>query len=236
MKTYVVYGSPLSGKSTYVEKHKRDNDLIFDFDLIMSVISGLKPHERNNNLIDYVLDIRDLIIAKLKSEKDIDNAWIIVTKVTEELRQSLIGLNAEYIEIKIDITTAKKRLYENPGNRNIEEWEKAIDKYFTQTQDNSDFYNTAGWERKREVILKRDDYKCRECGRYGKVIDANTVHHIIPLQERPDLKLNNNNLVSLCEEHHEKMHNKFNNQLSKLGQEWKERTIRKYPELISPHL
>ncbi len=69
MKTYVIHGSPLSGKSTYVQNHKGDNDIIYDFDLIMAAISGLPTHQDNKNLIPYVIDTRDLIITRLKSEK-----------------------------------------------------------------------------------------------------------------------------------------------------------------------
>lgn len=234
MKVYVVHGAPMSGKTTYVQNRKGPNDIIFDFDLIMAALSGLDVHEHNENLVGYVLDIRDLIISRLKSEKNIDNAWIITTRVTDKLRQSLIGLNAEYIEMKIDIQTAKKRLHENPGGRDIQEWEQAINKYFMAKQDWSWFYKTKRWIRKREVILKRDNYQCGECKRYGKVVEANTVHHILPLQERPDLKLDNGNLISLCEECHERMHNKFNDTLSKLGEEWRERILRKHPELSPP--
>ena len=231
MKTYVIYGSPLSGKSTYVYNHLGSNDIVYDYDVIMQSISGLPIHKHNNNLHEYTTDIRDLIITKLKCEKNIDNAWIITTKVTEGLRQSLVGLNAEYIEIKTDIRTAKKRLTDNPDGRDIEEWGEAIDKYFASTKDYSYFYKTREWERKRETILKRDIYQCKECKRYGIVADANTVHHILPVTMRPDLKLNSKNLISLCNEHHEKMHNKFNHELSKLGIELMQRTLRRYPEL-----
>lgn len=43
------------------------------------------------------------------------------------------------------------------------------------------FYKKKTWIRKREKILKRDEYLCRECKRYGKTTQATTVHHIIPL-------------------------------------------------------
>ena len=74
---------------------------------------------------------------------------------------------------------------------------------------------------------------CKECSRYGKSTLANIVHHIIPLEERTDLALDNRNLVSLCERCHERMHNKFNNELSKLGLEWRERLERKYPDMVA---
>lgn len=233
MKVYVIHGPPLSGKSTYVQNHKGRNDIIFDYDLIMSAISGLEVHEHNKSLVGYVLDIRDLIIAKLKSETNIDTAWIITTRVTLGLKKQLIGLNAEYIEIKIDINTARKRLKDNPENRDTELWNELIDRYYATTKDYSAFYKSKDWLHVRKVVLKRDGYECRECKRYGKVVEANTVHHVIPLAEMYDLKLDRRNLISLCDEHHENMHNRFTNELSKLGVEWRDRIIMKYPELIN---
>ena len=61
---------------------------------------------------------------------------------------------------------------------------------------------------------------CRECIRYGKSVIAATVHHIIPLNQRPDLKLTSDNLLSLCNKCHDKMHDRINNQLTKVGEDW----------------
>ena len=69
-----------------------------------------------------------------------------------------------------------------------------------------DFHKTKQWERKREQILRRDGYLCRECRRYGKARQATTVHHIEHVEDRPDLALVDSNLVSLCSACHNKMH------------------------------
>lgn len=94
------------------------------------------------------------------------------------------------------------------------------------------FYNTSKWERKREVILKRDGYQCRHCKRYGKIVPANTVHHIIPAAVRPELIYNNHNLLSLCTSCHEKMHDKFTDTLSKQGEFWVKKILQEHPEFI----
>jgi len=231
LKVYVIHGSPLSGKSTYVNNNKGSNDLIYDFDLIMSAISGRDTHDHNDNLLGYVKDIRDLIVIKLKSEKNIDTAWIITTRVTEELNESLVGLNPIYKEIKIDTREAQKRLKHNPGNRNIKDWTEAISKYFNSIKDYSGFYGSSAWQRKREIVLKKVNYECGHDKRFGIRSLANTVHHVIPLTERPDLRLNDKNLIALSHDNHSKMH-KPDGTLSKLGKELKERTLRKYPELV----
>jgi 5-methylcytosine-specific restriction enzyme A len=71
---------------------------------------------------------------------------------------------------------------------------------------NKAFYNSAAWRRKRAYILRRDRYLCQECLKYGKNIDAKIVHHIQEIEDEPQLKLSNNNLVSVCASCHNKIH------------------------------
>lgn len=85
------------------------------------------------------------------------------------------------------------------------------------------FYKTKRWQKKRNRILRRDEYLCRECKRYGRTTEAQTVHHIYPLDERPDMKLDSNNLISLCFECHEQMHDREKNILTEKGFRWKEK-------------
>lgn len=69
-----------------------------------------------------------------------------------------------------------------------------------------DFYLSSQWRRKRELILRRDGYRCQECRRYGRITQATTVHHIQHLEDRPDLALVSSNLVSLCMKCHNLAH------------------------------
>lgn len=68
------------------------------------------------------------------------------------------------------------------------------------------FYDSAKWKRKREKILRRDNYMCRECRKYGKLTPAQHVHHIQHLEDRPDLALVDENLESVCIACHNKLH------------------------------
>jgi 5-methylcytosine-specific restriction protein A len=89
--------------------------------------------------------------------------------------------------------------------------------------DSMNFYKTKQWKRKRESILRRDEYLCQECKRYGKTIQATMVHHIVPLEKRPEFKLMSWNLISLCNKCHEAMHNRNTDELSEKGIQWVER-------------
>jgi len=94
------------------------------------------------------------------------------------------------------------------------------------------FYKTAKWKAKRERILRRDEYLCQECKRYGKTTPATTVHHIYPLEQRPELGLVSDNLISLCNDCHNAMHDRTTNQLTALGLEWVGRIEKKIPPSI----
>ncbi len=74
------------------------------------------------------------------------------------------------------------------------------------------FYHSAAWKRVRALAMQRDQGMCQDCmdrlrAGYGiKPNRAQMVHHIIPLEERPDLALDLNNLRSLCNECHNRQH------------------------------
>lgn len=69
------------------------------------------------------------------------------------------------------------------------------------------FRNTKQWQRKREHIRRRDGYMCRLCaiGYGGKPIKYDpkvSVHHIEPLAEAWEKRLDDDNLICLCSYHH----------------------------------
>ena len=70
------------------------------------------------------------------------------------------------------------------------------------------FRSSWAWQQKRQKILERDFHLCRICnaGGYGVFLPASDtelqVHHIEPLEEREDLRLEEDNLITLCTQHH----------------------------------
>ncbi len=70
----------------------------------------------------------------------------------------------------------------------------------------SDFYTSAAWKSKRAAILSRDGYQCQRCKRYGRMREATTVHHLKHYDEYPELALESDNLLSLCEACHNYYH------------------------------
>ncbi|WP_186578053.1 HNH endonuclease [Aquibacillus kalidii] len=87
----------------------------------------------------------------------------------------------------------------------------------------ANFYRTKQWKRKRSNILKRDEYQCRECKRYGKVTTATIAHHCYPLDKYPEYKLDSRTLISLCGTCHNQMHDRITDELTDKGLKWMER-------------
>lgn len=65
---------------------------------------------------------------------------------------------------------------------------------------------TSAWQQKREAIKARDHYLCQVCRREFPArftFDGLQVHHAVPLEEDYDRRLDDDNLITLCERHHE---------------------------------
>ena len=87
----------------------------------------------------------------------------------------------------------------------------------------ANFYETKVWKRKRERIMRRDKYLCQYSKRYGKLIPAQTVHHILPFDEYPEFALADWNLIALSHEAHNKMHARHTKELSVEGRKLAEK-------------
>lgn len=73
------------------------------------------------------------------------------------------------------------------------------------------FYNCELWKHKRREALKRDNNECQKCKAKGLYSAADCVHHKQHVKKHPELALDLENLISLCnschdEEHPEKLH------------------------------
>jgi 5-methylcytosine-specific restriction endonuclease McrA len=70
------------------------------------------------------------------------------------------------------------------------------------------FRDTYEWKEKRNQIRARDKHLCQICleGKYDTFYRYNynqlEVHHIIPIEEDCDKKLDSENLITLCNMHH----------------------------------
>lgn len=68
------------------------------------------------------------------------------------------------------------------------------------------FYKSSAWRRKRRKILARDNYECQVCKQEGRYNKGVVVHHIEHLEDRKDLALEDDNLLTVCEACHNRLH------------------------------
>ena len=67
------------------------------------------------------------------------------------------------------------------------------------------FYHSTDWNQLRMKAYLRDNRECQHCKAEGKVVKGQNVHHIQPIDLRPDLALNIDNLITLCIDCHNKV-------------------------------
>lgn len=96
-KVYIVYGSPCSGKSTFVNKVCGENDLIIDIDRIYQAINN----NRSNVLFTNVMQIYRQCIDMIKTRNgNWSNAYIVRGLPTSGERERLVNeVNGELIFI-----------------------------------------------------------------------------------------------------------------------------------------
>lgn len=68
------------------------------------------------------------------------------------------------------------------------------------------FYHSKAWEKLRLIALDRDNYLCQSCLKDNKITDAKIVHHITYVDHDFSKALDLDNLVSVCQDCHNKIH------------------------------
>lgn len=105
-KVYLVYGSPCSGKTTWVNDVANDDDLILDVDRIWDAISNGGQDKKSKRLTSNVFGIRDCIIEQVKMRKGRwRNAWVLggfPLKTDRDRLCELLDAEPVFIEASID--------------------------------------------------------------------------------------------------------------------------------------
>lgn len=98
-------------------------------------------------------------------------------------------------------------------------------KYLTRLIKNDStitFYGMTIWKKIREDVKQRDHYECQRCN-YNKRLTTHIkpndlhVHHICELEKFPQLALNMNNLITVCHDCHNEIHERFQDKLPDLA-------------------
>ena len=122
-RVYIVYGSPLSGKSTWVRDVATEDDLVVDLDSIWQMISTNTRYNKPDALRSVVFDMRDKLydIIKYRSGRW-HNAYVIVGGALKGDRERLKQRVSADEFVFID--TSKEECFKRVKDRDISDEQK----------------------------------------------------------------------------------------------------------------
>lgn len=130
-EVFLVYGSPLSGKSTWVESNRIEGDLVIDMDNIWECVSGEDRYIKPPRLNAVVFGVRDFLMDCVKTKRGKwKNAYIVggFPLISERERiMKLYGARAVYIVSTKEECLARLAL---DPNRNTADWERYIEEWW----------------------------------------------------------------------------------------------------------
>ena len=135
-EVFIVYGSPLSGKTSWVKENAESGDLIVDIDNIWECVSGRSRYEKPGRLKAVVFRLRDDLIECVKYRVGKwNNAYIVGGYPLISERERLAkDLGAREILIECDKEECIKRLHDldesDDRKKNVEAWLGYIDEWF----------------------------------------------------------------------------------------------------------
>lgn len=133
-QVFVVYGSPLSGKSSFVKETMLEGDLIIDVDRIWYCVSGCPEYVKPNRLKSVVFATRDNLLESVKYRRGKWlNAYIIGGYPYQAERARLLDtLGAREIHVDTPKEVCLQRLADCQDGRDKAEWSKYIEQWWQQ--------------------------------------------------------------------------------------------------------
>ncbi len=127
-KVYIIWGSPLAGKTSYVQSVAKYGDLILDIDSLWQAVSGRPKYEKPNRIKDNVFALRDQMLTMITQRRGYwKTAYVIGGYALPNERERLAQrLGAELIHIDTTKEECMARLAACSDGRKKSEWEKYI--------------------------------------------------------------------------------------------------------------
>ena len=134
-QVFIVYGSPLSGKSTYVRQNMEPGDLVVDLDALRMGISFQPIYVPLPTLQRTVYAVRDFLYDHIRiRDGSWQTAWIIAGLPRRNDRERLAArLGASLILVESTREECQVRLF-NADDGRYPEWSKYIDQWFLDYQ------------------------------------------------------------------------------------------------------
>lgn len=129
---FLVYGAPLSGKTSWVNENKVDGDLVVDIDNIWQCVSGCDRYAKPARLKAVVFKIRDTLLDAVRYRLGKWNSAYIIGGYAMESERNRLSKELGAREILIDISKEEclERLRAAGDGRDKEEWTRYIEEWF----------------------------------------------------------------------------------------------------------
>lgn len=110
-RVFLVYGSPCSGKTTWVKENAQHGDLIVDMDSIWECISNSDRYHKSNRLKANAFGVRDCLLEQVKTRTGMWNDCYIVggypLKTDRDRLCDLLGAEPIFIDESKDICLSR---------------------------------------------------------------------------------------------------------------------------------
>ena len=133
-EVYLIYGSPCSGKSTYLDTVRMPGDFIIDIDLMRQCVSGQPPHIITPSLRSIVFGMRDYLMECVKYRRGKWQRCYILGGFPLQAERERICDEVGASEIYIESTKEEclSRLEKNPNHRDVEAWKGFIEDWWSR--------------------------------------------------------------------------------------------------------
>lgn len=155
---------------------------------------------------------KETCIKRIKSSKRY-NAEKLIRIVSEWFAKYNSGNNPVESPAKETLRPCKefgcgnltKKSYCKMHEKNAQETTRNYNRYKRNPIINA-FYKSPEWRRVRLVALDRDNHLCKRCKSNGQLVKAEVVHHVIEIRDDWSLRLQLDNLESICHSCHNRIH------------------------------
>lgn len=122
----LICGPPGAGKNTYIEKHKKDGDIVVDFDVMREQYPFMS--------LEQLKEFRSNVEISLANSEIDHDIWVIRCLADADRRTKLASdLGAEEVVVlETDADTAKARIRERGRDTDLEQIDSAVDSWWSQ--------------------------------------------------------------------------------------------------------
>lgn len=127
-KVYIVWGAPMSGKSTYVQSVAKYGDLIVDIDNLWQAVSGRPRYEKPNRIKTNVFELHNQLLTMIAQRAGYWNVAYVIGGYELPIKREQLAkrLGAECVFIDTTREECEARLAACPDGRNKSEWSRYI--------------------------------------------------------------------------------------------------------------